>query len=102
MRYFNGKNPNPNDDEYKEEVDNFFGEEDDDDEDYEDDEEDLAAEAREIAEELDLVNFDLNQKLLDRAIRVSEKTFLWRWRSHNTKLRIIAETYMFLDKLIQE
>jgi hypothetical protein len=52
--------------------------------------------------QIQLAESDLNQKLLSKSIRVLEKSFFWRFRLMETKLRLIARVYKSLQKLISE
>ncbi len=91
MRQFNY------DDEYEE---NFFPDTGDD----QPSEEDVAEllERREQLDliQLDLVDFDLQQKLLSKAIKMCEKSFWWRFKSNTSRLVKINETYHILKSII--
>jgi len=50
--------------------------------------------------QLDLVEADLNMKLLSLSVRTLEKTFLWKFRSPKTKIKMISEMYKEMVKLI--
>lgn len=49
--------------------------------------------------QLEMVQTDLNQKLLSKTIKMLENSFFWRFRSNKTKLKMIAETYESLKIL---
>ncbi len=45
---------------------------------------------------LGLSQFELNQKLLYKAMKICENTFLWRFKDVQKKLKLIGETYATL------
>jgi hypothetical protein len=81
-----------NSDEYRDDIDQFFGDEDDDEE-YE-----LG-----VIEMLqaNFVAFDLNRKLLKTAIKMAERSFLWRFWPIRWKLKAISDTYYTLNSLVE-
>jgi len=52
--------------------------------------------------QLDLASVDLNQKLLAESIKMLEKSWLWRFRSMETKLTMVRKTYEDLTRLMEE
>ena len=50
--------------------------------------------------QLELVEVDLNQKLLFRSIKMLEKSWFWRFRRTQTKLKMIAEAYALFKQLV--
>lgn len=52
--------------------------------------------------QVDFISVDLNHRLLATTIKMLEKSFWWRFRKLETKLRIISETYEIFNVLIQE
>jgi len=52
--------------------------------------------------QLDLVEVDLNMRLLSITIRTLEKTFLWRFRSPQKKMKMISEMYGEMVKLVDK
>ena len=52
--------------------------------------------------QIQLAEHDLNQKLLAKSIKILERSFFWRFRSVETKLRLITRVYTSLQKLISE
>ncbi len=86
----------------------FFSETDDDDEDGDESEmsdEDYASlmDRREAIDlmQLDLVQADMNQRLLFKTIKMLEKTWLWKFRSETSRLKMIADNYNILKSLVQ-
>lgn len=77
----------------------------DDDYDYDmDDEEYAAMMDRQAAldyAQLDLVEYDLNQRILFRAIKMLESSWFWRFRRYQTQLNMIAHTYRYLKKVVE-
>lgn len=52
--------------------------------------------------QLDLVQLDLNQRLLFRAIKLVKKnTWFFGWRSKTKQLELVATAYHFLKKLTE-
>lgn len=91
MRHFDYE-----DDEFRHEVERFFG---DDEADFIEDEykdEILHAMQLEIEEN------NLNLKLLRTTIKMLEKSIWWRFYSFRTKLRMIGKAYLVFDKLLVE
>jgi len=84
MRFFEYED----NDEFREEIDNFFDE--------------LGE------EELDLFDMahagyiteDADHKILGLAIRMLEKSFFWKFRRRETKLKMIEETYLSLLNIL--
>ena len=84
--------------------------------DYDDDEEELTEE--EMAEmmedeypsdymqlkaaELTLVEANLNRRILAGVVKTLEKGILWRFLPHRTRLKMIAQTYHWYSKLIDQ
>ncbi len=63
--------------------------------------EDFAAKSEIISVlQLDLVEYDINQKLLQTVIKMCEKSWGWRFRRTKTKVRIITEAYKSLADLM--
>ncbi len=54
---------------------------------------DYEREREEVAEALELERRDLNQKILFETIGALEKSWLWRFRSTKTKLKMTTEAY---------
>ena len=52
--------------------------------------------------QIDLMAFQLNQKLLKKAVDLAEKSLFWRFRSLETKLKKIETIYQSLKKLLEE
>ena len=51
--------------------------------------------------QLEMVQVDLNQRLLQQAIKLVKKnTWFFSFRSEETKLRLIAQAYAFLKALV--
>jgi hypothetical protein len=50
--------------------------------------------------EMDLAEMGLNQQLLDCAIQLASKEWLWRFRSDRTKVHRVSTIYRKLSKLI--
>jgi len=49
---------------------------------------------------LNLVQIDLNQKLLNHTVRFLERTWFWRLRTNKKKLGMIIETYNVFKYLV--
>lgn len=87
---------------------NLFPDTDDDD----DDDEEMGMDPAEYAEmmerqealqlmQLELVQVDLNQRLLFAAMKMVKKTtWFYSFRSKETQLKLIAQTYQFMKKLV--
>ena len=91
---------------FQNDIDNFWKDSDDDDEEdeYEDDMDDgefLGYSKQEVlrAMELELVEREIDLKMLKLAIEMSEKSFWWRFYSLETRLRIIAKSYLIFKSL---
>ena len=48
---------------------------------------------------LNLREFDLNQKLVYKAIKICENNFFWKFRSAKKKLSLVKDAYEFLKAL---
>lgn len=48
---------------------------------------------------LNLREFDLNQKLVYKAIKLCENNFLWKFRTTKKKLLLVKEAYEYLKAL---
>lgn len=110
MRHYNY---DENNEDFRNEVDKFW-EPDDDEEDEEDEEEDEEEDDEEEVEEimgytkkdlirameLDLAENELDISLLHIAIQSLEKSFWWKFRSFESRLNLIAKTYLIFSKLI--
>jgi hypothetical protein len=87
-----------NDDD-QEDVEHFFNEDDDFDEDMQDEmtyQENLEIKMAELA----LVEANLNRRILSNAIKMLENSFLWKFVSYKTKLKMISESYKVFSQLI--
>jgi hypothetical protein len=87
--------------EYRDDVDKFFQNDMDDvtPEEYK-----MIMEQEGVFEDLQLqvVNRDLNNRLLRAAVRICEKSFWWRFYSLNTRLNQISIVYKHLKNLEEE
>ena len=52
--------------------------------------------------ELELLEKDCDLKLLMLCMKSLEKSFLWRFYSFQTKLKMIAKMYLVLSKLVSK
>lgn len=50
--------------------------------------------------ELNLVRQETDQKLLFETIKFLEKSFFWKFKSNDTKLKIIIDTYLKFKSLV--
>lgn len=50
--------------------------------------------------QLELVSEELNQRLLSTAARICEKSWFWKFRSHQTQLKMIKKTYIALNRML--
>ncbi len=50
--------------------------------------------------QLNLVQLDLNQRLLFKAMKILSQSWLWKFRSVSTKTKMLAETYLYLHSLV--
>jgi hypothetical protein len=50
--------------------------------------------------QLDLVQLDLNQRLLFKTMKMLKATKKWERASEMTKLKMIKESYLFLQQLV--
>ena len=87
MRFEFGEN-----EEQKKEQKYFF-----EDDEFELDEDDLMEMAQ-----VNLVSYDLNQKVLQASIQVAENALFWRFKSVHKKLELIEKIYRGFSKLIEE
>jgi hypothetical protein len=110
MRNFNYDD---NDDEFKNEIDNFFHDDEEDyedrDEDDEEDEEDeddyevgYSKEAILKAMEMESVETQLDIALLQMTIQMLEKSFWWRFYSPNRQMKLITRSYAIFYKILEE
>lgn len=99
MRRFNYED----NDEYREDVDKFFSEDMGGQSDNLDDYRKIM-ESESFFEDVQVtvVYRDLNHRLLRAAVRVCEKSFWWRFRSLDTRLKQINAVYEQLKKLEEE
>ena len=84
MRFFEYED----NDEFREEIDNFFDEL---------GEEDL--DLFEIAQS-GFVTESMDHKILGLALRILEKSFFWKFRKRETKLKMVEETYHSLFNIL--
>jgi hypothetical protein len=83
----------------------FFGSNDDDEDDDDDDDDDgdeiTIMDSHEIIDvmSLDLARAGLNQKLLNKAIKIAKQSWWWCFKSSSTKLEEIEKIYKRLLKL---
>lgn len=82
------------DDFFKDDLENFF--------DYDSDSNEFAIQKGEIINvlQLDLIEIDLNIKLLVIVIKMLEKSFLWRFRRFSKKIEIIKDAYLKLTDIV--
>jgi len=87
--------------EYQEDVDNFL-------QDIEgyfvppDQYESMALQQQQVIHgQLEAVHKDLNQRLLFSVINMLQKSFFWKFKSFNSKLRAISKAYQMFTDLIQ-
>ena len=52
--------------------------------------------------QIELAERDLNRKLLMKTIKMLQGSWLWRFRSEAWKQKRIAETYQFLQSLVNQ
>jgi len=52
--------------------------------------------------ELTLVEANLNRRILAGVVKTLEKRIFWRFLPHATQLKMIAQTYKWYSKLIDE
>jgi len=50
--------------------------------------------------QLNLVQIDMNQKLLHKTVQFLEKSWFWKFRTKKNKLKIIIETYNIFKYLV--
>lgn len=93
MRRFNYEE---NDDNYREEIDNFFS-------DHRDiTDEQFKAEEQMQEVQIKFVSRELNHRVLRTSIRTCEKSFWWWFYSQTTRLKMIEIAYKQLRKLEEE
>jgi hypothetical protein len=88
------------DDEDKNDIDKFWhGDDNDDDEmeEYELSKSDIIS-----AMEIDLMEKEVDLKILKSSLKMLEKSFWWRFCSFETKLKRIAKTYLIFKKLTKK
>ncbi len=83
MRHYEGE-----DDAQKQEVEHFFEEQDD---------QDRYIEMMQAG----LASKDIDQRLLDISLRILEKSFFWRFRSTQSKLKKVLEVYFTLNQILE-
>ncbi len=86
---------------YREDVDNFFGDGEEGDASITPDEYKAIVQEEQAMQQLqiDLVYRELNDRLMFRAVKMLEKTFWWKFYSLDKKLRIIEKTCRRLKKI---
>jgi len=52
--------------------------------------------------QVNLVSYDLNQKILQSAIKVAENSLFWKFKRPRKKLELIKKIYRAFSKLIEE
>jgi hypothetical protein len=52
-----------------------------------------------IQAQVNLVAVDLNQKLMELALRVCEKSFWWRWYSADKKIEVLTKVYGAIEEM---
>lgn len=90
------------DEEDKNDIDKFWQDGDDDEEDM--DMEEYEVEKSDIlrAMELDLLERELDLKVLRLSLKLLEKSFWWRFCKFETKLKMIAKTYLIFKQLAKK
>lgn len=53
-------------------------------------------------DQINLVTEELNQSLLEMAVKIAEKSWFWRFKSPASKASIITRIYKRMKKLIRE
>jgi hypothetical protein len=92
MRKFNYDDDD--DDEFREDIDKFFGEG------SANSYDDFIEEEFAIQEaKINLQHREINLKMMRTSVRICEKTFLWSFYSIPTRLKMISETYKKIRKL---
>jgi hypothetical protein len=78
---------------FQNDIDNFFGDQDD---------EGIYYDKKDIikAMELEVTENNINLKLLKTVIQTLEDSFWWRFYSFKTKLKMIARTYVVFSQLV--
>jgi len=56
----------------------------------------MEEQGRQIEMQADMVHKELNQRLMFKIIKTLEKSFLWRFYSLDTRLKMITQTYQVL------
>lgn len=84
-----------------EEVHNFFGNGGDDDDSGDDDDGENYDDYEEMIS-IDLTNISVNQKVMETALRVAEKTWGWFFMSADKKLSLVEKIYKKLKVLFLE
>jgi len=93
------------DDDEQENVDRFFGDMEDEEEEVEqyiseEEYEELVARASHAQEvQLELVEQEMNQRLLADAVALAKKSWRWYFMSHKSRLKEVARTFRFFQKL---
>lgn len=100
MRRFNYED----NEDYREDVDNFFGSGDENIGDLTPEDYKMMMESESFLEDVQvqIVYRDLNHRILRAAVKVCEKSFWWRFLSIDTRLKHIDATYKQLKKLEEE
>lgn len=86
---------NQDDEEWNE---NIFNDMDDDDDDDGDEYDEMVEELN--ARQLDLVQVDLNQRLLFKIMDTLEKSWLWKFKSKEKKVEAVVQTYNIMKELV--
>jgi hypothetical protein len=102
MKRFNyDENDDFQDDNY---LDNEYNDDDDDDVVYISQQEYEAMQHHDAIDfmQIELVETDLNQRLLFKAIKMLEKSWFWQFRSEETKLKLISQAYSIMKNLTKK
>jgi len=90
-----------NNDDDQEDIDHYFNDDFDDHDDMMHDDIIMAQQDREIKMvELNLVEANLNRRILVGVVKMLESSFFWRFTSHDKRLKMISESYKTFSKLI--
>jgi len=53
-------------------------------------------------EQVDLLRMEIDERLLKNAIKIASKSWFWSFKSQAKKMKIIAETYVEMKKLLDD
>jgi len=53
-------------------------------------------------EQVDLLRMEIDERLLKNSIKIASKSWFWSFKSQATKMKLIAETYEEMKKILDD